>query len=290
MRENERHSAPQWYPGHMAKARRMLKENLKLVDLVIEVLDARIPASSRNPDFEELFRQKMRLLVLSKSDLAAAAQTQAWIRKFSGEGHLAVPFNARAPRDAGHLLDAVQEIMRPALERFAARGVKKTVRAIVAGIPNAGKSSLINRMACGNPAAVGNKPGVTRGKQWVKVSPYLELLDTPGLLWPKLDNRQVAMNIAYVGSIRDEIMDIEALSAGLLDKLYVIAPDSMAGVYGEKGTMDGEIFLYELCRRRNWMQKPGVEDTERMARAVIDDFRTGKLGRITLESPDGEVL
>jgi ribosome biogenesis GTPase A len=290
MRENERHNAPQWYPGHMAKARRMLKENLKLIDLVIEVLDARIPASSRNPDFEELFRHKMRLLVLSKSDLASEHKTQAWIKEFSDEGYLAIPFNARSPRDTGRLLDAVQEIMRPSLERFAARGVKKTVRAIVAGIPNAGKSSLINRMARGNPAAVGNKPGVTRGKQWVKVGPYLELLDTPGLLWPKLDDREVAMNIAYVGSIRDEIMDAEALAAGLLDKLYALAPDAMIQAYGEKGTLSGELLLYELCRRRNWMLKPDVEDTERMARAVIDDFRTGKLGRITLDSPIGEAL
>ncbi|MFZ5975901.1 MAG: ribosome biogenesis GTPase YlqF [Bacillota bacterium] len=290
MRENERHNAPQWYPGHMAKARRMLKENLKLIDLVIEVLDARIPASSRNPDFEELFKNKMRLLVLSKSDLASEEKTQAWIKRFSDKGCIAIPFNAREPRDAGRILETVQEIMRPTLERFSTRGVKKTVRAIVAGIPNAGKSSLINRMARGNPAAVGNKPGVTRGKQWIKAGPYLELLDTPGLLWPKLDDREVAMNIAYVGSIRDEIMDAEALSAALLDKLYTIAPDAMIQAYGEKGNMSGELFLCELCRRRNWMQKPDVEDTGRMARAVIDDFRTGKLGRITLESPFGEGL
>ena len=285
MRENERGSAPQWYPGHMARARRMLQENLKLIDLVIEVLDARIPASSRNPDFETLFANKMRVIALAKSDLASAGSTRAWVECFSEMGVVAVPFSARRKKDAAALLGAVETVMRPALERFSARGVKKTVRALVAGIPNAGKSTLINRLSGGKPAAVGNRPGVTRGKQWVKAGPYLELLDTPGLLWPRLGDREVAMHIAWVGSIRDEVTDAEALAAGLLDELYEVAPDEAEKAFGDKGDTDGETFLYELCRRRNWMVKPGVEDTERMARAVIDDFRAGKLGRITLESP-----
>lgn len=288
MREDGRHDAPQWYPGHMAKARRMLKENLKGIDLIIEVLDARIPASSQNPDFEVLFKQKMRLVVLSKSDLASVEETKAWTRALSKEGIFVIPFSARSPKDASRLLGVVQKIMLPSLERFAARGVKKTVRAIVAGIPNAGKSTLINRLVRGNPAAVGNKPGVTRGKQWVKIGPYLELLDTPGLLWPKLNSREVAMNIAFVGSIRDEIMDEEEIAAALLEKLYTIAPESTANAYGEQGSMTGEALLYEICRRKNWMLKPGEEDTKRLARAVIDDFRSGKLGRITLERPGAE--
>ncbi|MGI5907629.1 MAG: ribosome biogenesis GTPase YlqF [Christensenellales bacterium] len=287
MRENERQSAPQWYPGHMARARRMLKENLRLIDLVIEVLDARIPASSQNPDFETLFAEKMRLLVLAKNDLASAAVTRAWTDAFSEKGISAVPFSSRRPKDAGAVLAAVDRVMRPTLERFLARGVKKTVRALVAGIPNAGKSTLINRLSRGNPAAVGNKPGVTRGKQWVKAGPYFELLDTPGLLWPRLGDREVAMHIAYVGSIRDEVTDPETLAAGLLSELYEAAPQEMNASYGDKGDMDGETFLYELCHRRNWMVKPGAPDTERMARAVIDDFRAGKLGRISLERPDG---
>jgi ribosome biogenesis GTPase A len=287
MRENERQSAPQWYPGHMARARRMLKENLKLIDLVIEVLDARIPASSQNPDFETLFADKMRLLVLAKSDLASAGVTRAWTASFSEKGIAAVPFSSRRPKDAAAVLAAVDRVMRPTLERFAARGVKKTVRALVAGIPNAGKSTLINRLSRGNPAAVGNKPGVTRGKQWVKAGPYFELLDTPGLLWPRLGDREVAMHIAYVGSIRDEVTDPETLAAGLLSELYEAAPQEMNASYGDKGDMDGETFLYELCHRRNWMVKPGAPDTERMARAVIDDFRAGKLGRISLERPVG---
>lgn len=283
MQDQNRHNAPQWYPGHMAKARRMLLENLKLIDLVIEVLDARIPASSQNPDLQALFESKTRLFVLAKSDLASPQRTREWIARFATEGHIAIPFDAHEKKDAGRVTEAVSLAARPILERFAAKGVKKTVRAMVAGIPNAGKSTLINRLARGKPAAVGNKPGVTRGKQWVKAGPYLELLDTPGLLWPRLERREVALNIAWVGSIRDEVMDAEALAAGLLEKLYALAPDALHAAYGEREGMDGEALLYAIARRRNWMQKAGVEDTARVARAVIDEFRSGRLGRITLE-------
>ncbi len=286
MQKHRKHDAPQWYPGHMAKARRMLQDNLKLIDLIIEVLDARIPISSQNPDFDNLFKQKNRLFVLSKSDLASPVELKKWIDYFKRNGHVAVSFNANASKDTQKVFEAVNLSAKPIVDRFAKKGVKKTIRAIVAGIPNAGKSTLINRLVKGKPAAVGNKPGVTRGKQWVKVSPYLELLDTPGLLWPKLDNREVAMNIAYVGSIKDDIMDIEALSAELLEKLYVLSPESLVSTYGEKGDMDGEELLYEICNRRNWMQKADVQDIPRISKAVIEDFRLGKLGRITLESPD----
>lgn len=286
MQKHRKHDAPQWYPGHMAKARRMLQDNLKLIDLIIEVLDARIPISSQNPDFDNLFKQKNRMFVLSKSDLASSDELKKWIDYFKKNGHVAVSFNANSTKDMQKVIEAVNQSTKPIVDRFAKKGVKKTIRAIVAGIPNAGKSTLINRLVKGKPAAVGNKPGVTRGKQWVKVSPYLELLDTPGLLWPKLDNRDVAMNIAYVGSIKDDIMDIEALSAELLEKLYVLSPESVVSAYGEKGDMDGEEWLYEICNRRNWMQKEGVQDIPRISKAVIEDFRLGKLGRITLESPN----
>ena len=245
----------QWYPGHMAKARRMLEENLKLIDVVVELVDARAPLATRNPDFDALFSQKSRVILLNKSDLASAEQAAA--------------------------ADKVAKMKE--------KGVIKTVRAMVVGIPNVGKSTFINRIAGETKAKVGDKPGVTKGKQWVKVSPYLELMDTPGLLWPKLENEALAKHLAYIGSINDDIMDAERLAADLLGELIAICPNELKERYKkiEEGMAPHEL-LEAVARSRGFILQGGVMDTERAARIVLDEFRAGKVAKITLESSDIE--
>ena len=207
----------QWYPGHMAKARRMLAASVKLVDVVIEMVDARAPASTRNPDFDDLFGTKPRVVVLNKADLADPEATRAWIRAYRARGWDAISFSANAGKGVKEAVSLVERAARPVVERMKAKGVNKTVRAMIVGIPNVGKSTFINRLRGSAAAKAGNRPGVTRGKQWIVVGPYLEFLDTPGMLWPKFEDKEAARRLAFLGSIRGEIMDNERLSAELLD-------------------------------------------------------------------------
>ena len=277
----------QWYPGHMAKARRMLAESVKLVDVVIEMVDARAPASTRNPDFDDLFGTKPRVVVLNKADLADPEATRAWIRAYRARGWDAISFSANAGKGVKEAVSLVERAARPVVERMKAKGVNKTVRAMIVGIPNVGKSTFINRLRGSAAAKAGNRPGVTRGKQWIIVGPYLEFLDTPGMLWPKFEDKEAARRLAFLGSIRGEIMDNERLSAELLEFLRDRAPEGAKARL--KIDMDaeksGEQLLEEACRRRGWLLPGARPDTERASALILDEFRSGKMGRLTLEAP-----
>lgn len=277
----------QWYPGHMAKARRMLAESVKLVDVVIEMVDARAPASTRNPDFDDLFGTKPRVVVLNKADLADPEATRTWIRAYRARGWDAISFSANAGKGVKEAVSLVERAARPVVERMKAKGVNKTVRAMIVGIPNVGKSTFINRLRGSAAAKAGNRPGVTRGKQWIVVGPYLEFLDTPGMLWPKFEDKEAARRLAFLGSIRGEIMDNERLSAELLEFLRDRAPEGAKARL--KIDMDaeksGEQLLEEACRRRGWLLPGARPDTERASALILDEFRSGKMGRLTLEAP-----
>ena len=282
----------QWYPGHMAKAKRMLEENLKLIDVVVELVDARAPVATRNPDFDALFVTKRRVIVLNKADLADPDATARFLESYRNAGITAVEF---VSTDVGKRKSAVALISRAAkdiVERYAKKGVSKTVRAMVVGIPNVGKSTFINAAGGVARAQVGDKPGVTRGKQWVKITPYLELMDTPGLMWPKLEDETLARHVAYIGSINDDIMDAAQLAGGLLSELMQLCPDAVTARY-KKCTrdMDAESLLTAVCESRGFRVGGGEYDTERAARTVLDEYRAGRIARVTLDrigAADGE--
>lgn len=278
----------QWYPGHMAKAKRLLTDQLRRVDVVVELCDARLPRSSRNPDLETLAGGKQRILFLNKADLADEAATQAWLSAFQREGVQAAPFVSVRGR-ASDAVRRIESAARAVVERYAARGVKKTVRAMVVGVPNVGKSTFINRLHGGSIAAVGDRPGVTRAQQWVKISPYLELLDTPGLLWPRLNDQEAAVRLAYLGTIRDVIIDQQELAMRLLETLMALRPQAVMERFKLKDPPAAGIGLVEaICRGRGFLLSGGRCDVERAAAVVLDEFRAGKLGRITLEAVQEE--
>lgn len=278
-----------WYPGHMAKARRMLQENLKLIDVVAELLDARAPAATRNPDFEALFAGKARVVLLNKSDLADPDATRAWVEHFQAQGLTAGAVASTSNAGKKQAAALIERAAAPAVARMREKGINKVVRVLVAGIPNVGKSTFINRTAGQARAQVGDKPGVTRGKQWVRITPHLELMDTPGLLWPKLEDERHARHLAYLGSIRDEVMDAEALAAALLAELLALRPAALTERYARVAPgMDGAELLCAVCESRSFFLPGRAPDTERAARIVLDEFRAGRLGRITLETPEGE--
>ncbi len=272
----------QWYPGHMAKAKRLLTQQLTRVDLVIELCDARIPHSSRNPDLEGLIRGKNRVLLLNKSDLAQNFETKNWIESFKKEDILAKPYDAKKGR-AAEIFSLIEKTTEEIVERAAKRGIKKTVRAMIVGVPNVGKSTLINKLHGGAITKVGDKPGVTRANQWVKVTPYLELLDTPGLLWPRFDDHNAAMRLAYIGTIRDDIIDKETLVEQLLSDLMETIPKQVKERYKLEGEIIQGELLEQACLGRGWLAKGGVADTDRGSSIILDEFRSGKLGKITLE-------
>ncbi len=279
----------QWYPGHMAKARRMLEENLKLIDVVVEVVDARAPRSTSNPDFDALFRAKKRIMVLNKADMADQAATKRWIEYYKQKQIAAFPFVSIS----GNKKQAIAAIEEAAAERVAfmkQKGVNKTVRVMIVGIPNVGKSTFINCIAGGARAKVGDKPGVTKGKQWVRITPLLELMDTPGLLWPKLDNERFALRLAFLGSIKDDIMDIEELASRLLVTLRGICPGALAQRYAQvtADTPETEL-LQALCRSRGFRLRAGEWDMERGARVLLDEFRGAQIARVTLDDPREQV-
>ena len=274
-----------WYPGHMAKSRRLLQEQLRAVDAVIELCDARAPQATRNPDLEKLTQGKARILVLNKADLADDAETARWTEHFRSRGLTAMRFNSNGGKTR-EILAKIEQATRPAVERAARRGVKKTVRLMVIGIPNVGKSTFINRLHGSGIVKAGDRPGVTRSNQWVKIGPYLELLDTPGMLPPRMDDQDSARLLAYLGSIRDQIMDTEELAGRLLMHLLEIRPEPVRARFKlteEERFDEYQTALETVCRTRGWLISGGRPDTDRGSALILDEFRAGKTGKITIE-------
>ncbi len=272
-----------WYPGHMAKAKRMLADQLQRVDVIIELCDARLPKSSRNPDLLRMGRNKPRVVLLGKADLADPVQTDKWIRRFKEEGAMAcMALDTRVKAKA--MLPLIENAAQRAVDKAADRGIRKTVRCMVVGVPNVGKSTFINRLHGSSITKTGDKPGVTRSTQWVKISPYLELLDSPGLLWPRLDDKLAARRLAYISAIKDDVLDTAELAMQLLEDMMVAAPASTKERFKIKDeTARGVELLDEVCRGRGFLMKGGVYDYDRCCAVVLDEYRAGKLGRITLE-------
>lgn len=276
----------QWYPGHMTKAKRMMQENMKLIDLVIELVDARIPASSRNPDIDELGKNKARLILLNKSDLAEEKWNDAWMEYFKEMGYSVVKVNAKKGSGIKSINNVIQEACKEKIERDRKRGIlNRPVRAIVVGIPNVGKSTFINALAGKACTKTGNKPGVTKGKQWIRLNKNVELLDTPGILWPKFEDQMVGLRLAYIGSIKDEILHTEELAAELSKFLVKEYHGILAEKYEITEAEDGFDNLRGIAKSRHCLVKGNELDTEKAARLLLDDFRNGRLGRITLETP-----
>ena len=277
----------QWYPGHMTKARRMMQENIKLIDLVIELVDARIPLSSRNPDIDELGRQKSRLILLNKADLAENKWNDAWIEYFKDKGYIAVKVNSKKGGGIKNIQSVIQEACKEKIERDRKRGIlNRPVRAMVVGIPNVGKSTFINTLAGKACAKTGNKPGVTKGKQWIRLNKGVELLDTPGILWSKFEDQQVGMKLAFIGSIKDEILNTEELAAEFLKFMQQHYPGIIAGKYNIEETGDVYKVLNRIAESRHCIVRGNELDVEKAAALLMDDFRSGRLGELTLEYPD----
>lgn len=277
----------QWYPGHMTKARRMMQENLSLVDLIIELVDARVPQSSRNPDIDALGKNKYRLILLGKADLADPKANQRWMSYFQEKGIPALEINAKSGKGVKSIQGLVQEVCREKIERDRKRGIlNRPVRAMVAGIPNVGKSTFINAFAGRTCTKTGNKPGVTKGKQWIRMNKGIELLDTPGILWPKFEDQKVGMRLAFIGSINDEILQIEELSLDLIAFLQAEYPGRLSERFEVDERQAPLDVLIEISRRRRCFLKGEEPDLRKTSAILIDEFRGGKLGGITLELPE----
>ena len=282
----------QWYPGHMTKTRRMIQEQIRNMDAVCEILDARIPISSRNPDVDELAAGKPRLVVLNRADQADPALTRQWAAWFRAKGYAVLESNAKEGAGTGKFAGAVRELLADKLKAYAEKGQSgRVLRVMILGIPNVGKSTFINKVAGRKTAKAEDRPGVTRGKQWIAVDRQLELLDTPGILWPKFEDQSVGLNLAYTGAVRDEVMDLEELASHLMAYLGAHYPQTLEARY--KITPEAEEGGYDLLvragKKRGFLISGGEVDTERMAKILLDEFRGGKLGRFTLElPPEGE--
>lgn len=277
----------QWYPGHMTKAKRMMQENIKLIDLIIELVDARIPMSSRNPDIDELGKGKSRIILLNKSDLADAGLNQEWESFFKEKGYFVQQLNAKSGAGIKNIQALVQESCKEKIERDRKRGIiNRPVRAMVVGIPNVGKSTFINSFAGKACAKTGNKPGVTKGKQWIRLNRNLELLDTPGILWPKFEDQKIGEHLALIGSINDEILHVDELAVALIRNLKNSYLDLLEKRYNI--TMDEDAYdtLKKIAIARRCLQKGELPDVDRASSMLLEDFRSGKLGRITLERPE----
>lgn len=276
----------QWYPGHMTKAKRMMQENIKLIDLIIELVDARVPVSSRNPDIDELGKNKARLILLNKSDLAEERWNDAWMEYFKAKGYSVVKVNSRQGSGIKSINGVIQEACKEKIERDRKRGIlNRPVRAMVVGIPNVGKSTFINALAGKACTKTGNKPGVTKGKQWIRLNKNVELLDTPGILWPKFEDQSVGLKLAYIGSIKDEILNTEELAAELMQFLVKSYPGVLKEKYNIEESENGFEDLRGVAESRHCLIRGQELDTEKAARLFLDDFRNGRIGRITLERP-----
>lgn len=275
-----------WYPGHMAKTRRLLSDQIGKADLIIELCDARLPYSSRNPDLDRMIQGKKRILLLNKADLADPELSRRWLHYFRGKGLNTALIQATGLK-AKDALTAIEKATREIVEKAASRGIRKTVRAMVVGVPNVGKSTYINRLHGGNIAKTGDRPGVTRNTQWIRITPYLELMDTPGLLWPRLDDQLAARRLSYLGTIKDDVLNLDSLAMSLLEDLADIVPQKMSERFHiEDTSLRGIELLDAVCRGRGFLMKGNEMDYDRCCSVVLDEFRGGKLGRITLEAPE----
>lgn len=278
----------QWYPGHMTKTRRQIEADLKQVDAICEIVDARIPISSRNPDIDVICCQKPRIMILNRMDLADPGATKRWMDYYRSRGMAAIATDCKTRRGIGDFQPAVRSVLREKLERNAAKGMNRPVRVMVVGIPNVGKSTLINQISGRKGAKAENRPGVTRGKQWVTVDSGLLLLDTPGILWPKFDDKSVGMMLAYTGAVKENVIDTEELAAFLMELLWRRYPQAVRDRYGfdmPAGT-PGYVLLEEAGRKRGFLLARGEINTERMAKVLLEEYRSGKLGKFTLEEPE----
>ena len=281
----------QWFPGHMAKTRRLMKANLPLVDVVVEITDARVPASSRNPEMKNLVGGKPRVVVLNKCDMADEALTAEWLEYYRANGVKAIAMDCRSGKGLNKLVPTVKEVMKKELEKRAAKGMEgKPIRIMVVGIPNVGKSSFINRVAGGKRTKVEDRPGVTRGKQWVTLEKGIDLLDMPGVLWPKFDDKTVGEHLAFTGAIKDDILDTELLAMRLADLLNREWHSLLCERYKLTDEETADIEPYDLLSligaKRGMKVSGGDVNTERAAAMLLDEFRGGKIGRITLEMPN----
>lgn len=279
----------QWYPGHMSKAKRQMQEDLKLIDLIIELTDARIPQSSRNPDLDEMGKNKARLILLNKADLADDAKTAAWMEFFQKKGYFVVKADAREKKNMKVITQVIAEACREKTERDRKRGIlSRPVRAMIVGIPNVGKSTFINTYAGKACTKTGNKPGVTKGKQWIRLNKSVELLDTPGVLWPKFEDPRVGVYLACIGSIREEILNTQELSLELIDLLRELYPGVLQARYGVAEEKEAPEILFQIAENRNCIKRGEELDYGRAAALLLEEFRNGKLGKITLEIPQQE--
>lgn len=277
----------QWYPGHMTKAKRMMQENIKLIDLVMELVDARVPLSSRNPDIDELGKNKSRIILLNKADLADPKGNAAWMQYFNDKGYHVLEINAKSGAGIKSIHGLVAEACKEKLERDKKRGIiGRPVRAMVVGIPNVGKSTFINAFAGKACTKTGNKPGVTKGKQWIRMNKSLELLDTPGILWPKFEDQNIGLKLAFIGSINDDILHTDELAFALIRFMVQYYPGKLMQRYGMQESADEQELLKAVCISRHCYLKGEEPDYMRASAMIMDDFRSGRLGRITLEFPE----
>lgn len=294
---NENKTNINWYPGHMAKTKRQIQEDLKLIDIVIELLDSRIPISSRNPDIGEIIKNKDKIIVLNKSDLSDKKENEKWIKHFKENNQIAVECDSNSGYGVNEVLRAIEKIKEKELQEFALKGrTGRKIRAMILGIPNVGKSSFINRVSKTNRLEVGNKPGVTKKKQWIRINDKIELLDTPGVLWPRFENEEVALNLAYTGSIKDDILPQTEIAYQLLKYLlenyrinvlerYNLSNNYIEDILNREEPENFNIYeiMLEIGRKRGAIISGGQVDDEKVSRIILDDFRSGKLGNITLE-------
>ncbi len=278
----------QWYPGHMTKTRRQMEADLKQVDAVCEIVDARIPVSSRNPDIDSICGNKPRIVILNRMDLADPAATKQWVAYFKSRGIAAVPTDCKTKRGINEFLPAVRNILKEKIERDAAKGMKRPIRVMIVGIPNVGKSTFINQISGRKGAKAENRPGVTRGKQWVTVDSSLLLLDTPGILWPKFEDPNVGLALAFTGAVKEDVIDIEELACRLMELLHIRYPQALKDRYNiemEEET-PGYVLLEAAGKKRGYLLSGGEINTDRMAKVLLDEYRGGKLGRFTFEVPE----
>lgn len=276
----------QWYPGHMTKAKRAMQEDIKLIDVIIELVDSRVPFSSKNPDIDTLANGKSRILLMNKYDLADKTVSDKWSKYYEEKGYFVATVNSKNGRGVKAVNDVIQKACKEKIERDRKRGIlNRPIRAMIVGIPNVGKSTFINSFAGKACAKTGNKPGVTKGKQWIRLNKNVELLDTPGILWPKFEDQQVGLNLAFIGSIKDELYNIYELSLLLLDYLIKNYPDAVADFYEIENSDSNNELLERIAIKRGCIKSGAEYDLDKAAKCLVDDFRNGRIGKISLEIP-----